>query len=550
MKTKFGNFDEKKSIYTNQHSYGLLSVASTTLFDLIDLNKKFCSTKSIYWPSNLHEKWNDDDKSFENIYDIYFKINEGEVDKLPPIDNISTWIGDCSKYDFTKIKPYIHKYFNLSAAARSRQDFFNKKYSIDSNYTIGIMYRGTDKSTEAPLINPQVYLDCLQLIPDFQKYRILLLTDQDQIIKFFQNAEINSKKLTNLFVINEMPTTCGNYAIHDIKDKSISNVELGINYISIVQILSKCKYLIVDAISNASLWIYLYRGSVSNSIQIQQNYNQKLKIFNNINTDMINLDKNSMLKQGIYIQKMTDSIRIINIIKMLRCIKSKYELIRIGSQNDGGYLLPDDLKDIKICFSPGVDVNASFELDLYTQKGINSHLADFSVNGPPSNFAAKSFVKKFLGSDDNEKTITLDSWVKNQSEYNTQGDFILQMDIEGSEYITIISTSEEVLKRFRIIIIEIHDAENWGDPIFFGIVECFFKKLLKHFNVVHNHPNNCCGNVDLGGVIVPRVFELSLLRKDRSEAIGYCRDFPHRLDSPNLRNRPDLPLSGNWFDLD
>ena len=67
--------------------------------------------------------------------------------------------------------------------------------------------------------------------------------------------------------------------------------------------------------------------------------------------------------------------------------------IRIGSENDGGYLIPDDLYDIGACYSPGVDVNVSFEKELLISKNINSHLADFSVNAPPDGFTPLSFTK-------------------------------------------------------------------------------------------------------------------------------------------------------------
>ncbi len=35
----------------------------------------------------------------------------------------------------------------------------------------------------------------------------------------------------------------------------------------------------------------------------------------------------------------------------------------MGGENDGGYLVPDDLEGIEYCFSPGVSNIATFELD-------------------------------------------------------------------------------------------------------------------------------------------------------------------------------------------
>jgi hypothetical protein len=262
---------------------------------------------------------------------------------------------------------------------------------------------------------------------------------------------------------------------------------------------------------------------------------------------MSNFNRYELFARGLFIEVMTDPVRLRELIYKLRPISTQYELIRIGAENDGGYLLPDDLEEISVCFSPGVDVNSSFEADLLLKKSIKSHLADFSVEGPPLGFQPQSFLKKYIGAFDNDQFITLDTWVRGQTEYDSAGDFLLQMDIEGGEYVSILAASNEVLNRFRIISLEVHDIESWGDPAFFRVVGDFFDKLLQNFHVVHVHPNNCCGIVNLNGVELPRVFELTFLRKDRADFLGFRRDFPHSLDRPNMEDRPDLPLPEGWF---
>jgi hypothetical protein len=121
------------------------------------------------------------------------------------------------------------------------------------------------------------------------------------------------------------------------------------------------------------------------------------------------------------------------------------------------------------------------------------------------------------------------------------------MDIEGAEYLTLLGVSEAVLKKFRIMVVEIHYVEAWASAAFFRIVETFFNKLLKHFYVVHNHPNNNEKIINIGGVEAPSVFELSLIRKDRVQKIDYCLQFPHALDQPNTPTKPDIALPRNWF---
>jgi hypothetical protein len=115
------------------------------------------------------------------------------------------------------------------------------------------------------------------------------------------------------------------------------------------------------------------------------------------------------------------------LIKDLRPVKTKYDLIRIGGNNDGGYLLPNDLSGVSTCFSPGVDVTASFEIDL-CKRGIGSHLADGSVDSAPSNFTPLSFTKKYLDGVNTDDYMTLEYWVKREAPLT--GDLILQMDIK------------------------------------------------------------------------------------------------------------------------
>jgi hypothetical protein len=49
-----------------------------------------------------------------------------------------------------------------------------------------------------------------------------------------------------------------------------------------------------------------------------------------------------------------------DLLTRVRPVKTNFDLIRLGSKNDGGYLVPDDLDGIVACFSPGVSRIANF----------------------------------------------------------------------------------------------------------------------------------------------------------------------------------------------
>ena len=260
----------------------------------------------------------------------------------------------------------------------------------------------------------------------------------------------------------------------------------------------------------------------------------------------MSLNSIELLENGIYVEAVVEKEIFLNLLKRLYPVKSEFDLIRIGGVNDGGYLLPNDFQGISACFSPGVADNASFEFDLFKKTGIESHLADYSVEGPPNGFQPKSFLKKYLGSINNDIYITLDSWIETK-ENSSNTDFILQMDIEGAEYLTLLNTNIKNIKKFRILVLEFHNIYAWSQKNFFGIIDGLFDKILQYFYVVHNHPNNNDGVLNINGVEVPRTLELTLIRKDRTSLMGFRNDFPHIFDRPNQINIPDQVLPQSWF---
>jgi hypothetical protein len=181
--------------------------------------------------------------------------------------------------------------------------------------------------------------------------------------------------------------------------------------------------------------------------------------------------------------------------RLISCLypyKCQHSLIRLGGPNDGGYLIPNDLKNIAACFSPGVDDRANFENELMRQFGIPSHLADYTSQLSSKELNVETITKKYLGATDDAEHISLQSWM-NQVIPNIDtdsSDYLLQIDIEGNEYQVILALPPNYLRKFRIICIEIHWLINWCKGSFYKIADAFMKKLLKDFYVVHTHLNN------------------------------------------------------------
>ena len=71
---------------------------------------------------------------------------------------------------------------------------------------------------------------------------------------------------------------------------------------------------------------------------------------------------NFLLRNNLFVHNLVPQKNIITFLKKINVYQT--ELVRLGNKNDGGYLVPNDLKDITACFSPGVDTTIQFEKDL------------------------------------------------------------------------------------------------------------------------------------------------------------------------------------------
>ncbi len=235
-------------------------------------------------------------------------------------------------------------------------------------------------------------------------------------------------------------------------------------------------------------------------------------------------------------------------LKSLRPVATEHALIRLGPLGDGGYLVPNDLADLEACFSPGVGLVSGFESDC-AAAGIRVFMADRSVTGPADTSDAFHFVRKHVGVSTNHDTITLDDWVA-ESLPGSKADLLLQMDIEGAEFDALWHTTDRLLARFRIIVVEFHEMHRFAEPAFLHRAAATFGKILRNHICVHIHPNNCCGSVEVAGVVVPRIAEFTFLRRDRVRKRWrpqFVESFPHPLDADNVPEKGFLPLPPDWL---
>jgi len=246
------------------------------------------------------------------------------------------------------------------------------------------------------------------------------------------------------------------------------------------------------------------------------------------------------------IGRVTHSSDLISFFKMVAPISTEIPLIRIGFNSDGGYLVPDDLVGLDCCFSPGVALTSSFEEDL-ANRGIRSFMADYSVEKLPIENNLFFFKKKFIGLYNDDKFIRLEDWITENR--NSTQDCILQMDIEGYEYLVLNNTPLSILSNFRILVIEFHNLELLHTKESFPLLNGTFKRLLEIFSIVHIHPNNSSLPYKFKNFSIPSTMEFTFLRKDRFKLSNLEKSFPHKLDRDNTGHLPSIKLPECWWNL-
>ena len=254
--------------------------------------------------------------------------------------------------------------------------------------------------------------------------------------------------------------------------------------------------------------------------------------------------KNILHRYNLRTYRAVNEDKILKLISNLKPHNLGHKLIRVGGNTDGSYLIPDLLSEINFCFSPGVGKISEFELELKS-KGIKSFLADYSVDGPGADNLF-NFQKKYIKSYESDNSITFDKWIES-SVKEEEKNFLVQMDIEGSEYEVINSASEKNLKRIKILIIELHHLEFLSNEIFFENFQSTLKKIANYFEICHIHPNNCCGISKVKNVIFPNVLEITFLNKDFVKTKDKVNKLPHELDIKNVANKEDIILPDYWY---
>ena len=151
--------------------------------------------------------------------------------------------------------------------------------------------------------------------------------------------------------------------------------------------------------------------------------------------------------------------------------------------------------------------------------------------------------------------------ISNLEEYiQPYKNIFMKIDIEGHEYGLFNSIIENgLMPKIRQLVLEIHSpADIRKHPNYYtnlatygisdNILLEFLATIKNTHTIMHLHANNgCATHLQNGNVVIPNVFEITLLRNDILEEIGYnwplnTTPIPSSLDMPNIASNADIKL--------
>lgn len=215
-----------------------------------------------------------------------------------------------------------------------------------------------------------------------------------------------------------------------------------------------------------------------------------------------------------------------------------YNKKRIGSKNDGGYIvfeIPNVTYDCLL--SCGIENNLEFEEHFLNEyPNILCYAFDGTIDKLNSENNRILWIKKNIANYNS----TLSTNLHNHLEINKN--IFLKMDIEGFEYSWLNSLNINYLNNIAQIVIEFH----WPYLI---EEELIFKKLNETHVLVHLHGNNFQTTFTKDNITIPKVFECTYINKK------YLPDFiglnisplPCSLNTPCNLNINDIDLNYEPF---
>ena len=216
--------------------------------------------------------------------------------------------------------------------------------------------------------------------------------------------------------------------------------------------------------------------------------------------------------------------------------------IRVGRDNDGGYVMLDDFAGLAVAYSLGIADDASWDKQI-AGVGLDVFQYDHTIVRPPeadTRFHWRQCRVEAVPSGDPSSVTLVEALRENG--HAAGSDCLLKIDVEGAEWEIFAAIAPDLLRVFRQIVCELHGLGGAVDPTRCALMRKALINLTAYHRVVHVHGNNHAPWALIGGVAVPDVLEITLARIDDRTFVPAAGTFPSPLDQPNHPEHADFQL--------
>ena len=254
------------------------------------------------------------------------------------------------------------------------------------------------------------------------------------------------------------------------------------------------------------------------------------------------LDKETSHSRRLSEEKIHDVKKMLNAMKVKRY--ENMNLIRVGGNADGGYVMVDNLSG-SIAYSIGIGDEISWDKDM-ADRGYDLYMYDFSVDKIPFFDERFHFFKYGISGSktDDPSFLTLDEAIES-NDHNGKSGMILKMDIEGGEWGFFERVDEKILSQFDQLVFEIHGLLKTGRWAYYA--ECL-GRLGRTHSLIHVHANNYSRYALINRLRISDCMELTYVKNGDREFEFNDSTFPIMEDRPNIAGLDETDL-GRWNNL-
>ncbi|NIJ38723.1 hypothetical protein FHR22_003447 [Sphingopyxis panaciterrae] len=243
------------------------------------------------------------------------------------------------------------------------------------------------------------------------------------------------------------------------------------------------------------------------------------------------------------------SIDAAHVLKSVLSLLQPYDAlnarkIRVGRPFDGGYVMADAFEGVEAAYSFGINDDVSWDLDM-ALRDVDIFQYDHTIDNLPIENSRFHWEQLGIAAFSSDNMRSIGDLIKANG-HQDSNNLILKCDIECAEWETLRHTPKSILSKFSQIVLELHDIRRLGNPEDDGARQAIVNLTNSH-RVIHVHGNNYGGVGIVGGICLPNVIELTLLRKDMDQFVASQSIFPTPLDMPCNRSHADLYLGNFTF---